>query len=352
MVAFGDAKRCPTIPAIGPGRNYDANGNRTSTGYIVGTGNRMLSDGMYTYQYDAEGNTTRRTCIADGSVTDYTWDYRNRLTEVTDRPSVNGTPTQVVDYIYDVNNHLLEEITDLDGAGSDPASQWFLNDPVSPESQGGAAGEGETILRLTSTTSGGWAVADYYLWGPATDFLLCDEKVTSPTTVDINWTLGDDLNSVRDVAQYNSTTQTTSIVDHRCYSAFGSITLETNAALDLSIGYTGRPLDTLTQLQNNLNRWYFASCGRWLNPDPDEFYAGDPNLYRYCGNRITYRTDPSGLLDPTFCGGNWTTNQMYLVVESLGRIETRITGMISEINGMLDSFTQKMREELGFAYRA
>ncbi len=169
------------------------------------------------------------------------------------------------------------------------------NDPISPESQGGAAGEGQTVLRLTSTTSGGWAVADYYLWGPATDFLLCDEKVTSPTTVDINWTLGDDLNSIRDIAQYNTQTQTTTIIDHRCYSAFGAITLETNASIDLSFSFTGRPTDTYTQLQNNLNRWYFASCGRWLNPDPDEFYAGDPNLYRYCENRTTSRTDPSGL---------------------------------------------------------
>jgi hypothetical protein len=30
---------------------YDANGNRTNTGYSTGTGNRLNSDGTYNYQY-------------------------------------------------------------------------------------------------------------------------------------------------------------------------------------------------------------------------------------------------------------------------------------------------------------
>ena len=37
--------------------SYDANGNRTMTGYSTGTGNRLLSDGTYNYTYDDEGNT-------------------------------------------------------------------------------------------------------------------------------------------------------------------------------------------------------------------------------------------------------------------------------------------------------
>jgi YD repeat-containing protein len=61
---------------------YDANGNRTMTGYATGDNNLVLSDGTYDYEYDAEGNRTRRTHIASGEVTDYDWDHRNRLTQV------------------------------------------------------------------------------------------------------------------------------------------------------------------------------------------------------------------------------------------------------------------------------
>ena len=53
------------------------------------------------------------------------------------------------------------------------------------------------------------------------------------------------------------------------------------------IGYTGRPLDLVTGLQNNLNRWYDARTGRWISEDPIGFAAGDANLYRYVGNGPT-----------------------------------------------------------------
>ncbi len=63
--------------------SYDANGNRTNSGYGTGTDNRLLTDGVYNYSYDDdEGNRTKRTEIATGKVTEYNWDYRNRLTSV------------------------------------------------------------------------------------------------------------------------------------------------------------------------------------------------------------------------------------------------------------------------------
>ena len=46
--------------------NYDANGNRTNTGYSTGANNRLLSDGTFNYQYDAEGNRTRKTEFSTG----------------------------------------------------------------------------------------------------------------------------------------------------------------------------------------------------------------------------------------------------------------------------------------------
>lgn len=40
---------------------------------------------------------------------------------------------------------------------------------------------------------------------------------------------------------------------------------------------------------------YDPATGRWLQQDPAEFDAGDPNLYRYVGNNPANDTDPTGL---------------------------------------------------------
>src|SRR5947209_10496889 len=43
------------------------------------------------------------------------------------------------------------------------------------------------------------------------------------------------------------------------------------------------------------NRLYQPELGRFLQPDPKEFTAGDYNLYRYCHNDPVNKTDPFGL---------------------------------------------------------
>ena len=43
----------------------------TVTQLKTGAYNRLLSDGTYNYEYDAEGNRTKRTDIATGAVTEY-----------------------------------------------------------------------------------------------------------------------------------------------------------------------------------------------------------------------------------------------------------------------------------------
>ena len=63
----------------------------------------MLNDGTYSYVYDGEGNRTRRTEIATGKITEYNWDYRNRLTAVLFKDA-SGNVTKTIDYIYDGNN--------------------------------------------------------------------------------------------------------------------------------------------------------------------------------------------------------------------------------------------------------
>jgi len=170
-----------------------------------------------------------------------------------------------------------------------------LPSPASGRGAGGEGGEGSQMLFRFE----GPEVSDLksrYLWAPVIDLLLSDEKLTGPSTPgDVYWALGDNVNTVRDIAKYDIPTDTTPIVNHRTFDAFGKLTSESNSAIDLIFGFTGRLNDESTGLQNNLNRWYDPTVGRWLSEDPIGFSAGDANLYRYVNNGPTYATDPRGL---------------------------------------------------------
>jgi len=97
------------------------------------------------------------------------------------------------------------------------------------------------------------------------------------------------------VIQYNSGTNTTTIVDHLIYSSFGKITSQTNSAYQPTFAYTGQMWDAAAGLYYYHARWYDASTGRFISRDPLSFAAGDPNLYRYVKNGPTNFTDPTGL---------------------------------------------------------
>ena len=105
----------------------------------------------------------------------------------------------------------------------------------------------------------------------------------------------DHLNRVRDIAKYDPGSEMTTVVNHLIYDAFGGVTSESNLTIDSLFLFTGRPFDSDTQLQNNLNRWYDARVGRWLSEDPIGFISGELNGYCYTQNSPLTGTDPTGL---------------------------------------------------------
>ena len=128
------------------------------------------------------------------------------------------------------------------------------------------------------------------------DHLLADEQIyydSGYETVNLLLALTDHQNRVRDLAEYNSGTDQTSAL-HRVMDAFGNVTSETGAAACL-FGYTGKLFDEETGLQNNWNRWYDATVGKWLSEDA--IWDG-ANLARYVGNAPLTNTDPTGLISP------------------------------------------------------
>ena len=61
--------------------------------------------------------------------------------------------------------------------------------------------------------------------------------------------------------------------------------------------FTGREWIKDLRLYDYRNRMYQPELGRFLQPDPKQFEAGDYNLYRYCHNDPVNFTDPDGLAD-------------------------------------------------------
>ncbi len=262
----------------------DANGNRNSSGYSTGTNNQTTAGLGFTYTYDDEGNRLTRTETSTGKVQSYEWDYRNRLVTVKDRNTSGGSIVKQVNYEYDALNRLVRREYDADGAGSGAATNqyWVYDEGIN------------AILQFDGAAAS--TLAHRYLWSNQVDELLADEQVTSlGSGGNTLWGLGDHLGTLRDIADFNEGTSVTSVTNHRTYNAFGKLTSETNSAVDLLFGYTGKQLDDATGLQHNLFRWYDSNIGQWMNEDPLGFAAGDENVRRYVGNRPISHVDPNGL---------------------------------------------------------
>jgi RHS repeat-associated protein len=279
---------------------YDENGNRINNGYTVGPNNQLLSDGIHTYTYDEEANRTSRTHIATGEVTEYHWDHRNRLTRVSTRATANGPLTTDIHYAYDFGQRWIRKTLDTNADGTIEESRVFIHD------------NGQIVLDFQKTGTGDASSGDLshrYLWGNHVDQILADETVDTAAD-DVAWALTDHLNTVRDLAAHDPATDTTTVIKHITYGAFGNVTNDSAPGIDSLFLFTARPYDPDTHLQNNLNRWYDLSTGRWMSEDPIGFLAGDANLFAYVRNRPAKYVDPLGLLK--FAGVN---NSPYVYVK-------------------------------------
>jgi hypothetical protein len=100
-------------------------GNRTGGDYRVTAKNRTSASTGFTYEYDKNGNRTKRTKTSDSSYEVYTWDHRNRLTKVAFYNSSNAL-TKSIDYTYDMFNRMVRRTLDSNGSGSGGVSNiWW-----------------------------------------------------------------------------------------------------------------------------------------------------------------------------------------------------------------------------------
>ncbi len=269
------------------GWGYDLIGNRNTTGYGHGPGNRLLTDSQgWSYKYDGEGNRTTKSLGLTTYTYLYGYDHNNQMVWAERRTAeAGGTLLMRADYKYDVFGRRIEAAVDPDGDGPSGTS-------VTRFAWDGAA--------LWADLDSGLNVQTRYVHGDMVDQLFA--RVSGAGVVE--WYLTDRLGSVRHITTAAGAVQYTAT-----YDPYGNVI----GAIDDLFGrhrLTGREYLAEVDLYDYRFRFYDARTGRFVSEDPIGFTAGDPNLYRYVGNSPTNATDPSGLIDPAVAAGRQATPKL------------------------------------------
>jgi RHS repeat-associated protein len=251
--------------------SYDLNGNQNGTGYSTGTDNEQTASPGYTYTYDKAGNLIAETNTSTHSTTTYTYDYDNRLTEVTTGGTVVAT------YTYDALGQRI-------GTDDNGTQTWTVYDGTNPYADFNGSGTLEVRYQY------GPGVVD----GAVVDELLARTSASGTSA----WYLTDKLGSVRDIVSSAG-----SELDHIVYDSFGNIVTETNAADGDRFKFAGMQYDATTGQYYDQARWYGPGTGLFDSEDPTGFGGGDVNLFRYVGNDPTDATDPTGTQSSSSNGG-------------------------------------------------
>jgi RHS repeat-associated protein len=246
---------------------YDPVGNRLtkatlgeSAAYVYDANDRLLSDGKYTYGWDAAGNMVSRSG-PEGQTT-YRYDAENRLVET----SGSGG---VVQYAYDAEGNRISRTT---AAGI----TVFVVDPNMPYAQ---------VLE-----EHGPAGAKVYAYG---NDMLNVQGVGEPGGPGsaTYWFAYDGLGSVRVLTDAGGT-----LTDTYTYEAFGAVAHRTGTTAN-DFRFTGEQYDEALEMYYLRARYYEPGTGRFGARDRwagDKQYPPSLNPHTYCYNNPISFTDPSG----------------------------------------------------------
>ncbi len=219
------------------------------------------------------GNTLTQTNIATGTVTYFTWDYQNRLTEV---KVVSSTGTVLNDekFTYDVFGNRIG--VSLNGT----QTLYTVYDGSNPYIDFNGSG---TLTERYLTNPD--ALSQFY------------GQVSAGGTV--QWILTDNIDSIREVVDSSGNS-----LDAIAYDPWGTILSQSNAANAPRMMYAGGAYDPITGMYTDGARELNPADGRWMSQDPFGFATGAFNLYGYVYNNPLKMIDPTGL-EEQLTGSGW-----------------------------------------------
>jgi RHS repeat-associated protein len=281
---YDDAARLTSIQssteAFNEGYTVDASGSRVSD----------TRTGGATWQYDAANQLKQR-----GSVT-YEYDDNGNLTKKTD--SILSEPLRTTIYAYDSLNRL-SEIHD----GANALVARYKYDPFD---------------RRLSKQLGESGPITYYV--PSSTGLLAEVDAVGEVQVSYGWhpehddstyplfaRVSDGVGGRRYVYYHNDHIGTPQRITDKAgkliwsaqYDGFGKATVSTSAEGGVmnNLRYPGQYFDAETGLHYNDRRYYEPETGRYITRDPIGF-AGGMNLYAYAAHSPTNLIDPTGEILP------------------------------------------------------
>ena len=287
-----------------------------TTTYTYDELNRLLTvteqDGRSTaYEYDEAGNRTKEIVVTrntvsgspETSVSIYTYDNRNRLTDIA--TMIDNVLTKTTGYTYDNNgNQLTMTITAASSVATTENTYDVHNQLIRT-----VTGDG-IVINNTYNAEGYRTGKD--VGGEKTYYLYENDKVVLEVYENGSqkaWSIyGTNLLvRVADTEEYrylyNGHADVTALITREgtiaatyYYDAFGNIQ-ESTGNVDNSILYAGYQYDEETGLYYINARMYDPVTARFLQMDT---FRGDPkdplslNLYTYCANNPIKYIDPSG----------------------------------------------------------
>ena len=241
--------------------NYDPVGNRTNSNQngasTFNSANELDEDGNFTYQYDNNGNMTRKTPKVGGAVTTYEYDAENKLVRVV-------SPTNTANYRYDgLQRRVEKEVI----AGTTTVTKYVYDNE-------------DILLELNGSNT----IVARYTHGPGIDEPLITEKNSQSF-----YYHADGLGSITEL-----TNQSGTVAQRYTYSSFGKIESQVDPNFVQPYTFTAREFDSETGLYHYRARYYEPATGRFLQEDPVRFVGG-MNFYVYVRDNPVSLVDPFGL---------------------------------------------------------
>ena len=237
---------------------YDQTGNRLNT--TVDTANRLTEDANHTYTYDNNGNLIRKTHKITGIITQYTYDFENRLIKITLPLGITA------EYKYDPFGRRIEKNI----SGQITIKYLYDNEDIITE---------YTNIIPTNTN-----ITTKYIHGPG-----IDEPLSMTRNNKTYYYHADALGSITRMTDQNG-----NIAQTIKYDSFGNIKSISNPLLIQPYVWTGREYDLESGFYYLRNRYYDPRTGRFISKDPIGFGGGDVNFYVMVGNNAVNWVDPYG----------------------------------------------------------